>query len=135
MSNAPVPSPEDQLQAELQSALLADDPAATRKLVEIRGKQVEVRAPTIAQEKLWQQIATGKDGKVDPFKVNVSRVIACTFVPGTDKPVFTKFHEESLMKSAAVDSGPFPRLVKEISKLISPDAEAIAKNSEGTPAA
>lgn len=119
------------MEQDLRSALLADEPE-DRIIVEHRGRKVEVRPPTLAQQRYFQRAA--KDPKTkesDGVKLLVLAVIECTYEPGTDKRVFERADEEVLTNKTTDPRTLMGKLSRALNKLLSERPEDIEGNSEG----
>lgn len=97
-------------------------------VVEHKGQKVEVRAPTLAQQKKAIKAATDKNGEIDNFEVAVLQIIACTYVAGTDERVFEIADKEALLNMPAGANSLVAKLANALKEIVgSQETEDIAK--------
>lgn len=123
------------METDLRSAMLASDDF-DRVLVEHRGRHVEVRPPTLAQQRYFTRAAKDpKTKETDGVKLLVLAVLECTYVPGTENKVFVREDEEALMNKSTDPRTLIGKISRTLNKMMSERAEDIEGNSEGDPTA
>lgn len=106
------------------------------RLVDVDGVAIEVRRPSIRQRS--QILRRGKAlggaqvalDRMDPGEFQVTGLIECCFVPGTDERVFSEADREALLGSPA---GAYDGLTNALMELMSVDEEELAENFGATP--
>jgi hypothetical protein len=114
------------MEQDIRSSLLASDEGES-VIVEHRGVQVEVRAPTLAQQRDFTRRAKDpKTKETDGVKMLVLAVIGCTYHPGSDKRVFEAADEEALLNKSTGDTivGKVSRVLQRIMSEKPEDIEA-----------
>lgn len=98
---------------------------------------VEVREPSIAARGAIlkaSKAASGKTDDIDIAALQLEAVVACTFVPGTQQPVFEAGDRQALLNQPP--GGYFDELAAVALRLMNVESEKAAeKNSEGTASA
>lgn len=97
----------DTLMSALRAATVGAPAKLLSKIVEIGPHKFEVRQPTVAARseimRLAEAIKMGADGKPEMGRdfglLLIQAAIACVFLPGSDRHVFTK-HDVAAMKEA-----------------------------------
>ena len=118
--------------AEMRDLLLVDDPE--RETIEHKGFTVEVRAPTLKQQKTIRERAKDpKTKQVDDIKMLVFAVMECAYYPGSDSRVFKREDEEALMSHSLSPRSLMGKATKAIGRLMSQDAKEIEANFEEDP--
>mgnify|MGYP003657580753 CR=1 FL=1 len=99
--------------------------------IEYNGVKFEIRQPSIrARAELTKQ-CTGSNGAIDMFKFLVWLVIELTYVPNTDKKVFTAEDYDTLVEQA---TGGFVDAFSEVAaSLVNVDMEDKKKTSPPIP--
>jgi hypothetical protein len=133
-----VAEPEDKELNEYQAAALKSAVDEDVVFVEHGGKRYEVRALTLADDRAVTRIATRKGkGKepdeLDGHRLTVLKIIHATYIPGTQKRVFAREHEDTLMAMRAGPNGIVAKLAKAVAKVSKVDLEEEEKNSESGP--
>jgi len=118
---------------EARSALLGAARKRTCKVVEVDGRQVEVRKPTVKTR--GEIVAAGKpDAKGVPSDFSafqVEAVVKCCYVPGTDERLFNRADAELLLDTEC--DGMVDELSAAAIGLMGVDAEALKKTSATPP--
>lgn len=107
----------------MRTKFLTSKPVLAKTVI-IDGEKLELRNPTLKQRRSLE-----RDSKGDGTLYNVLAVIACTYIPETDTPVFEAADQEALL--AKESGGLVDVLAKEIAALIEAEkmkAETAAKN-------
>ncbi len=122
-------------QSEMRGALLADDPIET-VTVEHRGVTVEVRPPSLAQQKYFRRQAMDpKTKEIDDTKLVVHSIIGCTYKPGTDERVFELADVEALLNKSTDPRTIVGKLSRAITKIMSVTQEDVEGNFGEGPSA
>lgn len=118
---------------DLRSEMLADEPCEP-VIVHHRGQQVELRPPTLAQQKSFNRLAKDKkSGELDGTRLLVLSIIGCTFRPGTDDSVFEMADEEALMQKSTDPRTIVGKLSRAMSKMLNAERAEIEKDFEVAP--
>lgn len=136
---------EDKELAEYQSAALETDNGDVQ-LVEHKGRMYEVRQPTIEETSRNKTRATellkdrfGKPLKspegaplkeLNGSKLGMLQVISATFIPGTEKRVFTAAHLESLLAMRPGDKTLLGKLLLALNRINNPAEELTLEQEE-----
>lgn len=122
-----------------RSKVLGGAADAKKILLTINGAEVEVRQPSMASRARIMRAGTpdavlGKKRKKgapvrnEILDVQIEAVIACTFVPGTNQPVFDAADRKTFME---LPSGSWAdKLFEAAMELINVDVEEAEKNSD-----
>lgn len=110
---------------EVRSALLGDD-GLEPVLIEHKGHKVEIRPPTVAQQRHFiAQTKDKKTGESDGARMLVLSAIACCFIPGTSEPVFKREDEDVLMQKSTHPRGILGKITRELAKLMKESSDDI----------
>lgn len=123
-----------ELRNKLRAVTLGAPAVRAGVTVEWAGERMELRRPTLAQQRAIDTASTDKKGRKDGMRALILALIQCVYVPGTDEPVFERGDVEAL--EAQSEDGFIGALMKglrELAKLGS--AEEVEKNSDGDPTA
>jgi hypothetical protein len=116
-----------------RSALLADD-FDERTVVEHKGHRVEVRPPTLAQQRQFTRVAKDKHTKeTDGARMLVLAVIGCTYDPATGARVFKPEDEDALLNKTTDPRGIVGKIARVLQKVMSEKPEEIEENFDGAP--
>lgn len=119
--------------AALRAVAFTDDPKFCRTNVTFEGATFEVRAPSIKQINDIERAST-KGGKLDEFEQLSRTVIACTFAPGGEEPVFELGHIDQFRNRPATGLKIIKVLGEAIGRLVKASGiEDAEKNSESAP--
>jgi hypothetical protein len=123
---------------ELRAAALASEPDEF-ELVEHNGKKIEVRPPSMAQQRYFARASKEKkpgekgDVEQDGFKFLILAMIGCSYVPGTETKVFESADMEALLAKRMGRNGLVTKLTRVVHKLMNPVAEEVDKDFEADP--
>lgn len=118
------------IRSKLRAVTLGAPAVRASVLVEWGGEKLEVRRPTLAQQRAIDQASTDKKGKKDNMRALILALIQCVYVPGTDEQVFERADVDAL--EAQSDDGFIGALARGVSELAKQgSAEEAEKNSEG----
>lgn len=118
----------------LRASTLGTQQTRASELVKLPGGQsVEVRQPTVKQRAAILRAAGITDEKSlsDLGALQVTAVIKCSYVPGTQTLVFDASDKDALLECPA--GGYVDQLAGVALRLMNVEAEAAAKNSVATP--
>ena len=114
-----------------RAALLADDGESI--IVEHKGKTVEVRLPTLKQQREFTKRAQDKKTKeTDGAKMLVLAVIGCTYYPGSADRVFEAADEEALMEKSTGNTI-VGKVARVLNKAMSEKPEEVEANFDDAP--
>lgn len=107
---------------EIRRATLGSPAIVESKLVEWNGVQMEVRRPTLKQQRDIDKASTDKSGNRDALITMVQAMIACVYVPGTNDHVYEKADADALLDRGEKDfTGEILRALEELSKKTTPE--------------
>jgi hypothetical protein len=113
---------------EIRNALLADDDNES-VLIEHKGKRIEIRAPTLEQQKLLRLRAKDpKTKETDDIRLLILGVMECAFVPGTHTKIFDRTDEGTLASKSLTPRSLMGKATKAISRLMGEKQEDIEVN-------
>ena len=113
---------------DVRSALLADD-EIDRVLIEHKGHKVEVKPPSLVQQRYFSRAAKDKrTGEIDGARLMVLAIIGCTYKPGTDEKVFVAEDEDALMNKNTHHKGIVGKVSRELTRLMSEKPEDVEEN-------
>ncbi len=112
---------------ELRAITVGSKKDFTSKTVKFKGKEFEIRQPSIKDRKNLRKYSVDENGDWDVLEALMWMVIFHTYVPGTNERVFEEQDYEEL---SSMPTGGFIDAFAEVAaKLLNVDAKALEKNS------
>lgn len=116
------------MEIDIRSALLADD-EIDRVVIRHKGHEVEIKPPTLAQQRQFSRLAKDKKtNEIDGARLVALAVIGCTYKPGTNERIFQSEDEDALMNKNTHHKGIVGKISRELNRLMSEKQEDVEES-------